>query len=421
MDISKVASEKIAKSGDTITYTLTLNVTTSGAINVQVTDVLPANLNFVAFGTIPAGGVPIWDPASKTMTFTFATLPVGTYPITYEAQVDSYVQEGTVIRNNAQLTYTGLSVPKTTSVDVTMATTYMVHVGVYNEAGELIKQIWVQQLSQEILSFNIFANPTITSLHGQVFIEYKGAQIATWDGTNASGDPVSNGKYYLKVDNVDSLGVVNSVSQTVTVSRSISKVLINIYNEAGEIVRHLYSYMDDPTTTPLSDFQLSSGVIKPSTAGGSAGSVAITSSNGLTLVWDGRSDSGAIVTNGRYQVEVHVNDGMGGEQVFTRALVVQSANDPISNGNVMAMPNIISGTTTTTRLIVSSTIPYTLSVQLYDVAGELLQKKTGGSGSNYLDLDISGLASGLYFAVTDLFNPQGAFAGKQVAQIVVQR
>ncbi len=37
-----------------------------------------------------------------------------------------------------------------------------------------------------------------------------------------------------------------STTQQVTVSRTIYKSTILIYNEAGEVVKHLYAYMDDP-------------------------------------------------------------------------------------------------------------------------------------------------------------------------------
>src|SRR5205823_5009243 len=124
-------------SGDIITYTITLNVTAGLANSVQVTDVLPAHLTFLGFGNVPSGGITAWNITTKTLTVTFASLPVGTYSITYQAQVDSYVQEGTVLTNNAQLTYAGLPSPKTTSVSVAMASVFTVHVGVYNEAGEL--------------------------------------------------------------------------------------------------------------------------------------------------------------------------------------------------------------------------------------------------------------------------------------------
>jgi len=38
-----------------------------------------------------------------------------------------------------------------------------------------------------------------------------------------------------------------------------------------------------------------------------------------------------------------------------------------------------------------------------------------------VELDLSGVASGLYFVATDLINAQGGIAGKQVTQIVIQR
>jgi len=422
VDISKVSSESVASSGDTITYTLTLKVTGSTANNVHVSDVLPGHLVYVGMGTVPAGGTSNWDLSTKTLTWDWTSLAPGTYTLTYQATVDNSVTEGTILVNNAQLTYSGLSGSKSASASVTMATLFTVHVGVYNESGELVKEIWVKQLSQEIKDFNIATSPTITSVHGQVYVVWKGQQIATWDGTNASGDPVSNGKYYIKVDNTDSLGVVTSVAQMVMVSRSIAKISVNIYNEAGEIVRHLYSYADDPGNVSLADIQLSSNVIRPSEVGGSNGTVAITSTSGLNLIWDGKSDSGAIVTNGHYQVEVHYVDGKGGEQVITRGLVVQSDNAAITDGNVFAGPNIIKGNTNTTLIQVHSTGSYTLTARLYDTAGELVRAAvTGATGANAVPMDLSGIASGLYFAVVDVINSQGGIAGHHVTQIVIQR
>ena len=411
----------MARTGDVITYTITLNVTFGPANAVVVTDVLPASLSLMSFGPIPAGGTSSWNSLSKTMTFSFDSLAAGTYQVTYQAKVDNFVSEGTILRNNAQVAYAGLPAPKRTSVDVNMAKTYMVHVGVYNEAGELIKEIWVQELSSEILNFSLLTTPTIVSLHRQVYLEYDGQQIATWDGTNQAGDPVSNGKYYIKVDNVDSLGVVTSVSQTVTVNRSIAKVQVDIFNEAGEIVRHLYSYMDDPTSNPLSDVKLSSSVIQPSDTSGPDGTVSIISSNGLTLVWDGRSDTGSIVSNGQYQIEIHATDGKGGEVVVSKGVLVESGNTSPITGNVFAKPSILEKGNTTTTIAVNSNIPLTLTAKLYDLAGELLRTYRGDSGAKNVPVNVSGLSSGMYFVVVDLTNNQGGLVGHQVTQIVVRK
>ena len=410
----------MAKTGDVVTYTLTLRVSGSVATNVQVTDVLPNHLVYDSTGPVPAGGGASWDLASKTLTWSWPSLSPGIYSVTYLGTVDGFVQEGTLLVNKADLSYAGLAGVKEATSTVSMAKIYTVHVGVYNSSGELVKEIWVAQLSEEVKSIDIADVSTITSVNGKVYVVYKGVQIAAWDGTNATGDPVTNGEYYVKVDNVDSFGVDDSVSKMVMVSRSIAKVQVNIYNEAGEIVRHLYSYVDDPTGSQATDVQLSASVIQPSESGAAGSTVSIISSNGMTLVWDGKSDSGTIVTNGRYDVEVHIEDGKGGEQVITRGVMVQSSNQAITDGKVYAKPNILNNGLTWTTLTVKSTVAFTLDAHLYDVAGELLWSKKGAPGKDLM-LDMSGLSSGLYFVVTDLISPQGGLAGKQTTQIVIQK
>jgi flagellar hook assembly protein FlgD len=362
------------------------------------------------------------------LTWTWpAPLPVGTYTLTYQAQVDSYVQEGTILRNTAQLTYAGYAGAKQASADVEMATTFLVRVGVYNEVGELVKEIWTQQLSSEILSFDLFEQPVINSLHGQVFVLFQGKKIGTWDGTNQAGNPVSNGMYYVKVDNVDPYGVVNTVSQMVTVSRSIAKVQVNVFNSAGEIIRHLYAVVDDPGNLSLADVQLSSSVISPtqdSTAiAGGNNVVSITSVGGSMITWDGKSDSGAIVTNGHYEIEVHYVDGKGGEQVISRGVIVQSSNTPITDGKAFAVPNVLTNGQVSTEIRVNSTLAFTLTASLYDVAGERVTKPvTGPKDARSVFLpDLSALASGLYFVVVDLTDPMGGLAGRQVTQIAIVR
>ena len=93
-----------------------------------------------------------------------------------------------------------------------------------------------------------------------------------------------------------------------------------------------------------------------------------------------------------------------------------------TKGAQAAKPNILSGGNTLATLWVDSTTPFTLSAQLYNVAGERLgpawQGKTGGK---QVDVDLEGMASGLYFAIVDLRDPQGGLAAKQVTQIVLRK
>ncbi len=150
VEISKAASELVARSGDILTYTITLNVPYCPANNVVVTDALPPLLSFVAFGNTPSGVGTNYNPSNSTMTWTFGTLAVGTYSLTYQAQVAGYVPQGTVLTNIAQVSFAGLACPKKTSVNVKMAVAYTVKIGVYNSTGELVDQISVQELSQAL-------------------------------------------------------------------------------------------------------------------------------------------------------------------------------------------------------------------------------------------------------------------------------
>ena len=424
VEISKVSSETVAKSRDVITYTITLNVPVGPVMGVTVSDVLPSYLSFQSYGAVPAGGT-TFAPNGQILMWSFPSLPVGTTTLTYQAQVSNYVPQGTILTNNAQVTYAGLTSPKKASVNVAMAVEYTVKVGVYNSAGELVKQIWVQELSQQITNFSLLQTPTITSLHGVVYVEVNGQQIATWDGTNQAGDPVSNGVYYVKVDNIDPYGVDTSVSETVTVSRSIAKIQVNIYNEAGEVIKHLYAYSDDPGNMNLGDVAFSSSVIKPTvgtpTSNGTS-DLTLTFPNGVTVTWDGTNDNGQIVTDGTYEVEVNWTDGKGGQQVTTHNVTVERGNNSPAGGNVFAYPNILKGGTMSVTVRINSSLSLTLTASVYDVAGELVKRPvTGQVGIGTASVDVSGLASGLYFIVVDLADTNGHLIQKQVTQIVIER
>ena len=252
VDIAKMESESVGHSNDVVTYTVVISPVWGQANSVVVTDLLPNYLTFEGFGPVPAG-VNLPTYVNNTLTWTLAVMPANPVTLTFQAQLASFEPQGTVITNTAQLTYASLSTPKKASVSMTMATNYTVHIGVYNEAGELIKQIAVQELSQEVTSFTIFQQPTITTLNGKVFVEVNGQAIASWDGTNQNGDPVLNGSYYVKVDSTDPYGVTNTVTQVVTVNRHLAEVQVDIFNEAGEIVRHLTSYVEDAGTFSINN------------------------------------------------------------------------------------------------------------------------------------------------------------------------
>jgi hypothetical protein len=92
------------------------------------------------------------------------------------------------------------------------------------------------------------------------------------------------------------------------------------------------------------------------------------------------------------------------------------------SGKVTALPKILNGGNTVTTITINTSMSLTLKVRLYDVAGELIKNIDGGTGQNRATLDVSGLSSGLYFAVVDLTDAAtGHYEGRQVTQIIIQR
>ena len=75
------------------------------------------------------------------------------------------------------------------------------------------------------------------------------------------------------------------------------------------------------------------------------------------------------------------------------------------------------------RLItVNSADLYTLQVQVYDIAGELLKKvPMEPTGANQVQADFSGQASGMYFVMVELINSEGGLEKRQALKIIVVR
>ena len=110
----------MAKSGDVITYTVTLTVTNGTANNVQVQDVLPPHMSYVSMDPAPAGGTQ--TQAGSTLTWNWGTLGPGTYTLSYQGVLDTFIQQGSEIDNHAALTYTGLPAAKVATAKVVLAT-----------------------------------------------------------------------------------------------------------------------------------------------------------------------------------------------------------------------------------------------------------------------------------------------------------
>lgn len=423
ISLGKQVSKTRAQSGDTLTYTLGVTLAGFSPTGVVVTDTLPANVSYLSEGT-PSSGTATFLAASSQFLWTLPSpLSPGVYSFSYQTQVNPLVPAGVSIINDAQLTYPGIPSTLTASTTVLVAGDITVKVGVYNEAGELIKTLLMEKVSTSVMAINLVGN-TITSLNGpnnQILVYSAGALLAIWDGRDSSGNPVTNGVYHIKVDNMDSLGVVTTVTQQATVSRSLAQVTMNIYNEAGEVVKILYNFVDDSDDSRMMGVSLSTHVIAPG-AVSVAGAVTMvqitlqTTGPSVTFSWDGTSDNGSIVSPGQYMVEAHWNNAQGTTDI-TQLIMVTGGTQ--GTGKVTAQPNVLSGGTTRTTFVLDSSQPMSLKVNVYTVAGELVKSLLGDPGSNQALWDTGSTASGLYLAVVEISNPGGGITGRQILKIVI--
>ena len=249
--------------------------------------------------------------------------------------------------------------------------------------------------------------------------------MGTWDGSNNSGSPVSNGTYQIQVDNANPAGVVTSVSQQVMVNRKLSDATVNIFNSAGEVVKKLYQVVADSTNSEMTSVDLSTNILHPSTSTllGQLNSVQIlvmtSSSTAVTLSWNGTNDLGSVVTPGQYEIEVHWDGGQGGLLDITRDILVTAGS---GSGAVIARPNLLAvnkGITTTT--FDGSSIPNaaSLKVTLYTVAGQLVTVVSGSSGTALAAWNASGVASGIYIATVEVVDMNGNIIRQQRLKVLV--
>jgi uncharacterized repeat protein (TIGR01451 family) len=423
--MQKQVSENTAQGGDTLTYTIGVTVTGNSVNGMVVTDTLPANVSFAGFGSSPAGVQGSFNPGTSQLVWVLGSpLPAGAYELTYQTKVNQLVAGGVTILNGATAQYAG-GTAITSQAQVVTSGQYTVRVDVYNAAGEVVKQILVQQMSQAVNSMSLSAT-TITALNGSgsTVNLYDGDYLlGSWNGTDGNGAPVSNGVYYIKVDSISTTGAVKSVTQQVIVSRNVARMTVNIYNEAGEVVRRLVAVVDDPSGAQMTNVALSSTVVSPGQpAAGQPTSVQIVvqvaGGSPVTLSWDGTSDNGNTVMPGPYELEVHWDNGEGGITDITKAILVVGGQERV--GTILAEPNILNSKNgMITTFTIDSSQNLTVKFKVYTVAGELVPAVALQAGTNRASYDASGLASGLYLVEVEAANPNGGLVQRQILKIDV--
>jgi flagellar hook assembly protein FlgD len=430
VNINKSASNTQPAPLDNLVYTIGIQVPDNSVSQVTLWDTVPAGLQFQSAptpaeppgGTLTVIALPTVGSTPGTGTLLVWTFPYilpGQYSLSYNASVNNYLAGGTVLTNQVDITTLEAPTPQSTQAPVTLTGGYTVRINVYNEAGEVVKTVLSGHYSMPILDFSLSLG-TLRSIHDQTEILFQGVVLGTWDGMNNAGGEVTDGDYFIKVDNVSPLGTVTTETLTVVVDRHLAEVSVNVYNASGEVVRHLEQVVADAVTVSQS-VSISGGTLDPSYQGGTDSAVTLTLADGSLLTWNGTSDNGNIVSNGQYFIEIQSNDGQGGNATVIKQVTVFHGGLNFSDSQVTVWPNPLYVSRGGQKVYFSVGTQVALRVKIYTMAGELAgqaQSQVSVPGVAVWDITAQTIASGLYIADIEMTNPNGAVE-RQMRKIAV--
>lgn len=367
-----------------------------------------------------ASGILLWDELPRELEewnagglpATLALVQGEEATYTYVAKVKGLVGSGPV--TNTAVGQVPGQAPVTGTAAVTVRGDYTVRIAVYNAAGELIKVLFVGVSSKGLRNFEL-NREKIEQWGERIELSVEGEVVAGWGGETANGGLVSNGEYYLKVDNIDSFGRVDVVVRGVTVNRPQEYVEVRIYNSAGEMVRQMGVTVAPGTMEREGRVELSRTVFEPS-----LGEEVEIRFGSEVWQWDGRNADGDLVQTGEYYVEVHQYLEDGREVIVTRPLAVMGGAQSLS---VRMYPNPWDRKLAdSVRVeVVGAKSDWREEGKVYTVSGELVGSFEGpGSGTDWVPQRASGgrLASGLYLVVLKV-KGTNAPGGRKILKLLV--
>ena len=194
--------------------------------------------------------------------------------------------------------------------------------------------------------------------------------------------------------------------------------VLKVYNEAGELVRTLYTETAGPIEN-VTDAHLTATTISPSTTGtGGTQTTAVMVDDTLLAVWDGRDDQGQIVKNGQYYVEVKTDDGKGGHTTVDLPVTVLTANGNLTTSTVA--PNVLTPMNPIAT-INGGTAGSTVKVTVYRLNGDRVVTVQGAAGAGVAAWDSRGAAAGLYLLAVEVVNSDGKNPGRQIVKVLVRK
>jgi hypothetical protein len=298
-------------------------------------------------------------------------------------------------------------------------------VTIYNSAGEVVKHLYSGS-SQNFPNGFTLSSTAVAPGGSGVSLDLGGkiqggGSTLTWLGSNDNGQSVSPGTYTIQVVQTDPFGGIKSWTQAVTVMPAAVTQSLDIYNSAGELVRQINTA--SISSLPLNDINLNNPSNSAYVVGTGAGVKFIlhnTSGAQVPETWDGKSSTGQTVAPGTYIVQL-VDNGPAHSVVMSKSFtVLDGAGAP--SFDVIAGPNPVGPADK--ELVFSLNgiqAGEFASVELYNVAGELIASGSGSLGNNRVAMKVEGnWSSGIYVAIINA-NQGIIVISRKIYKIAVDR
>jgi len=286
----------------------------------------------------------------------------------------------------------------------------------YNQAGELVRVIASGVPVQGQLADFTVTDPTFSPQAGQQAVILVDGVTYQWNGSNAGGQVVTSGTYYVQLKSTDNTGDQTVYTHSVTVLDSGKQFSLKIYNSAGELVRTLAlgtyaGAMPDQLTVDH----------KTAVFGPSGGEFNFNLGPASQL-WNGLNDAGQMVQSGDYTVQL-VSETQGSASVVNNITVsVLKTNASILDGAKVGPDPVGLGVQAVQVKLPNAPSGSIVIGRLYNVSGELIMAVTNTQQPGLLTFNLGQhrVSAGIYLLSLSSTAPWGQ-TERRILHFVVVR
>ena len=389
-----------ASATNTATVTATPSVTPSSTVSRSATLSATATRSATASSTCSA-------TASETARQ--SATPTGTVTLTATAS------PSVTLSPTASATRT--AGPSATLTSVPML--FQLVLAVYNSAGERVNALYE---GPAVVGAGTLAldrdNLALGGADLQIQVPGTLAGGLAWNGSTDSGQSVSTGIYYVKMETHDPFGSVSSVILPVAVVDARPAQSIEVFNSAGERVRSLAL----PAALGTNGFDLGSDTLLVGSAGlpGLKIDVRLGQGQVLSSLWDGRTDAGDWAESGIYSIVLLSRQGSEGTRVMAKSVQVLRAPGDDAAADAHPLENPLPAAQRDLRISYAYHNGLQATADLYSLAGERVAGGDDNAQVGLIHLDAGRLSAGVYLVRLQVASG-GLVCGRKTLKVAILR